>query len=168
LTDYSVNILGLSQKTHSFDFKIGDAFFKIYGTEVVSSGQFLANVVLDKRETLIEAIFEIEGKAGLVCDRSLDPFDHVMKINRKMIFKYGDATEEVSDEITIIPRDLQWLDVGQYIYEYIVLDVPIKKIHPRYQNENEEDEYEDGKLIYQSEKSEDSIDPRWEVLKKLK
>jgi uncharacterized protein len=168
LTDYSVNILGLSQKTHSFDFKIGDAFFKIYGTEVVSSGQFLAKVVLDKRETLIEAIFEIEGKAGLVCDRSLDSFDHVMKINRKMIFKYGDATEEVSDEITIIPRDLQWLDVGQYIYEYIVLDVPIKKIHPRYQSENEEDEYEEGKLIYQSEKNEDSIDPRWEMLKKLK
>jgi len=168
LTDYSVNILGLSQKTHSFDFKIGDAFFKIYGTEVVSSGQFLANVVLDKRETLIEANFDIEGKASLVCDRSLDPFEHVMKINRKMIFKFGEAVEEVSDEITIIPQDLQQLDVGQFIYEYIVLEVPIKKIHPRYQSDSEEDETEEGKLIYQSEKSEDAIDPRWEELKKLK
>jgi len=168
LSDYCVNILGLSQKTHSFNFKIENAFFKIYGTEVVSDGQFLAKVVLDKRETLIEANFDIEGKANLVCDRSLDPFEHAMKINRKMIFKFGEAAEEVSDEITIIPQDLQQLDVGQFIYEYIVLEVPIKKIHPRYQSDNEEDENEEGKLIYQSDKSEDAIDPRWEVLKKLK
>ncbi len=168
MTDYSVNILGLSQKTHSFEFNIGNAFFKIYGTEVVREGQFLAKVVLDKRETLIEANFDIEGKASLVCDRSLDPFEHVMKINRKMIFKFGEAVEEVSDEITIIPQDLQQLDVGQFIYEYIVLEVPIKKIHPRYQSDSEEDETEEGKLIYQSEKSEDAIDPRWEELKKLK
>jgi uncharacterized metal-binding protein YceD (DUF177 family) len=168
LSDYFVNILGLSQKTHSFDFKIENAFFKIYGTEVVSEGQFLAKVVLDKREKLIEANFDIEGKANLVCDRSLDPFEHAMKINRKMIFKFGEAAEEVSDEITIIPQDLQQLDVGQFIYEYIVLEVPMKKIHPRYQSDNEEDENEEGKLIYQSEKSEDVIDPRWEVLKKLK
>jgi uncharacterized metal-binding protein YceD (DUF177 family) len=44
----------------------------------------------------------------------------------------------------------------------------MKKIHPRYQSDNEEDENEEGKLIYQSEKSEYVIDPRWEVLKKLK
>ncbi|MCX8492075.1 MAG: DUF177 domain-containing protein [Cyclobacteriaceae bacterium] len=168
MNDYSVNILGLSQKTHSFDFKIRNAFFKIYGTEVVSEGQFLARVILDRRETLIEAIFDIEGKASLVCDRSLDPFEHLMKINRKMVFKFGEAAEEVSDEITIIPHDLQQLDVGQFIYEYIVLEVPIKKIHPRYQGNSEEDETEEGKLIYQSEKSEDAIDPRWEMLKKLK
>jgi uncharacterized metal-binding protein YceD (DUF177 family) len=85
-----------------------------------------------------------------------------------MIFKFGEAAEEVSDEITIISQDLQQLDVGQFIYEYIVLEVPMKKIHPRYQSDNEEDENEEGKLIYQSEKSEDVIDPRWEVLKKLK
>ncbi len=169
MSDYSVNILGLSQKTHSFEFDLGNAFFEKYGKEVVAVGQFEAKVNLDKRETLIEADFEIEGKANLVCDRSLDPFEHSMKINRKIIFKYGEAAEEVSDEIVIIPKDLDVLDVGKYVYEFIVLDVPIKKIHPRYQSEEEdEDENEEGKLIYQTEKKEDEIDPRWEQLRKLK
>jgi uncharacterized protein len=167
LSDYSVNILGLSQKTHSFEFHLGNAFFEKYGKEVVAEGHFEAKVVLDKRETLIDGDFEIEGKANLICDRSLDPFEHLMKINRKMIFKFGEAMEEVSDEIVIIPRDLDVLDIGQYIYEFIVLDVPIKKIHPRFQSE-EDDEDEEGKMIYQSEKNEDEIDPRWEQLKKLK
>jgi uncharacterized protein len=169
LSDYSVNILGLSQKVHSFDFQLGNAFFKKYGTEAVAEGQFEGKVTLDKRETLIEADFEIEGKASLICDRSLDPFVHQMKINRKMIFKFGEVANEVSDEVAIIPRDLDILDVGQYMYEFIVLDIPIKKIHPRFQSEeDDEDENQDGKLIYQSEKTEDEIDPRWEQLKKLK
>jgi uncharacterized protein len=168
VSDYSVNILGLSQKTHSFEFHLENAFFEKYGTEVVAEGQFDAKVHVDKRETLIEADFEIEGKANLVCDRSLDPFEHPMKIHRKMIFKYGEAAEEVSDEIAIIPKDLDVLDVGQYLYEFIVLDVPIKKIHPRFQSEEEDDENEEGKMIYQTEKKEDEIDPRWEQLKKLK
>ena len=163
------NILGLSQKTHSFEFRLGNAFFEKYGKEVVAEGQFEAKVALDKRETLIDADFEIEGRANLVCDRSLDPFQHPMKINRKIIFKYGEVAEEVSDEIVIIPKDLDVLDVGKYIYEFIVLDVPIKKIHPRFQTEEEdEDENEEGKLIYQTEKKEDEIDPRWEQLRKLK
>ncbi len=169
MSDYSVNILGLSQKTHSFEFHLGNAFFQKYGSEVVAEGQFEAKVNLDKRETLIEADFDIEGKANLVCDRSLDSFQHPMKINRKMIFKYGEAAEEVSDEIAIIPNDLDVMDIGQYLYEFIVLDVPIKKIHPRFQSEEEEDdENEDGKMIYQTEKKEDEIDPRWEQLKKFK
>lgn len=167
MSDYSVNILGLSQKTHSFEFNLGNAFFEKYGKEVVAEGQFEAKVNLDKRETLIEADFDIEGKANLVCDRSLESFEHPMKINRKMIFKYGEAAEEVSDEITIIPKDLDVLEIGQYIYEFIVLDVPIKKVHPRFQSE-EENENEEGKMIYQSEKKEDEIDPRWEQLRKLK
>jgi uncharacterized protein len=170
LSDYSVNILGLSQKTHSFEFHLGNAFFEKYGNQVVAEGQFEAKVNLDNRETLIEAEFEIEGKANLICDRSLDPFEHPMKINRKMIFKYGEAAEEVSDEIAIIPHDLDVLDIGQYLYEFIVLDVPIKKIHPRFlsEEEEEEDENEEGKMIYQSEKKEGEIDPRWEQLRKLK
>jgi uncharacterized protein len=168
LSDYSVNILGLSQKTHSFEFHLGNAFFEKYGKEVVAEAQFEAKVNLDKRETLIDADFDIEGKANLVCDRSLDPFEHPMKINRKIIFKYGEAAEEVSDEIVIIPKDLDVLDVGKYLYEFIVLDVPIKKIHPRFQSEEEDEaENEEGKLIYQTEKKEDEIDPRWEQLRKL-
>ena len=167
MSGYSVNIVGLPEKTHSFEFAIGNAFFDKYGTEVVKEGRFEAKVLLNKKETLIEADFDIEGKAQLICDRSLEPFEHPMKINRKVIFKFGEVAEEVSDEVTIIPRDSQTLEVGQFLYEFIVLNVPIKKIHPRFQEE-EEDESEEGKLIYQTEKNEDEIDPRWEKLKKLK
>jgi len=167
VNDFSINILGLSKKEHSFDFHLGETFFTQYGKEVVSGGEFEAKVILNKRETLIEADFTVQGKAHLICDRSLDPFDFPMEIDKKVIFKYGEAAEEISDEIIVIPHDLDVLDVGQLMYEFIVLEVPIKKIHPRFEDDDDE-ENEEGKLIYQTEKDEEAIDPRWEVLKKLK
>lgn len=170
---YSVNITGLTNTIHHFDFEIGEAFFRQYGTGLVQEGRFTAQVTLDKRETFIEAGFLIKGTAGLICDRSLDPFQHPIEVNKKIVFKYGDAEEELSDEIVIINRDADRLELGQYMYEFIGLEVPIKKLHPRYQNEPEDEG--EGKIIYSSGSQtsgngpgDDDIDPRWEQLKKLK
>ncbi|HEY0743203.1 MAG TPA: DUF177 domain-containing protein [Chryseosolibacter sp.] len=172
MKDFKINIIGLSNKQHQFDFKIGDEFFRHYGDGLVSEGDLEAVVSLDKRETMIEARFEIKGKVKLICDRSLDPFQHPMKIDKRVIFKYGDANEELSDEIIMIHRDSDHLELGQYIYEFINLAIPMKKLHPRYEGELDLDDSE-GKIIYSSgtapgDEGEEDIDPRWEQLKKLK
>ncbi len=167
----SVNIIGLSQKAYQFDYQFGDEFFMQYGADLVSGGHFAAHVTLDKHETFIEASFKINGKAGLICDRSLDPFDYPVDMDKKIVFKYGEEEIELSDEIIVISAERVSLDIGQYIYEFIALSIPIKKLHPRYANETEDEG--EGKLIYSSfdnniEKESDTIDPRWEKLKKLK
>ncbi len=166
--DFSVNILGLGKGVHQFEFRLEDDFFKKYGQEVVTKGKFTARVALDKEETFIEADFKIEGNALLICDRSLDEFEFPVSLSRKIVFKYGEEPKEVSDEIIVITHDQQKLDVGQLMYEFIALDIPIKKLHPRFQNETEDEA--EGKIIYSSstQSGEELIDPRWEKLKKLK
>jgi uncharacterized protein len=163
--EFNVNILGLSKTVHQFNFQLGEAFFKTYGQEVVAKGNFAAQVSLDKRETFIEADFKIKGIAQLICDRSLDEFDFPISVHKKIVFKYGDEPQEISDEIIVIKHDQDYLDLGQLMYEFVALEIPIKKLHPRFQD----DEHTDG-LVYTSESKnkEDEIDPRWEALKKLK
>jgi len=175
LKDFSVNIIGLSNKVHLFEFELKDGFFGHYGKEVLSRGDFEAKVSLDKRETFIEVDFKISGHAELICDRSLEPFQHELKIDRKIIFKYGEEPQEVSDEIVIITRDQDSLDLGQFMYEFIVLSIPIKKLHPDLRNEEDDEDDAEVKIIYttsteseQEDKKEEDIDPRWEKLKKLK
>jgi uncharacterized protein len=171
---FRINIVGLSNKEHQFDFQIGDEFFRHYGKDagLVSEGDLTAEVTLNKQETMIEARFLIKGTVKLVCDRSLDPFQHPLKIDKRVIFKFGDADEELSDEIIMIHRDSDTLELGQYMYEFINLELPMKKLHPRYQDEA--DDGEEGKIIYSSgttstdAESDEDIDPRWEKLKKLK
>lgn len=174
---YSVNIVGLSNKVHQFEYEFGDEFFRQYGTGVVSKGRFRAEIALNKHETFIEADFRIKGAAVLTCDRSLEEFDYPIWTTRKVLFKYGDADEEISDEIVMIHRDAVSLELGQYIYEFIVLAVPMKKLHPRFRlEESLEDDTAEGKIVYSSDKSDetkkddddDNIDPRWNILKKLK
>lgn len=175
MKDFCVNIIGLSKKVHHFHFKINDDFFEHYGREVLSSGDFDAEVSLDKRETFIEADFKISGHAKLICDRSLEPFEHKIKLDRKVIFKYGEEPQEISDEIMIITRDQEHIDLGQYMYEFIVLAIPIKKIHPDLLDDAEKDDESDVKIVYststedEDSKDDDEVaDPRWEKLKKLK
>lgn len=174
LKAFAVNIIGLSNRIHQFHYEFGDEFFAAYGTGLISKGNFKADVELDKHETFIEAVFKIAGDAKLICDRSLDPFDYPVNFKKKIVFKYGNADEELSDEIIMIHRDTDTLELGQYIYEFIGLEIPIKKLHPRYQHEMDMDEEAEGKIIYTSgdtihdPDSDENIDPRWEKLKKLK
>ena len=128
--------------------------------------------MLDKHETFIEAEFKIKGEAKLICDRSLEPFDFPVDIDSRIMFKYGEEEAELSDEIIIISRDRVSLELGQYMYEFISLSIPIKKVHPKFQDGEDDEDDNEGKLIYTSEtessEEEKEVDPRWEILKKLK
>jgi uncharacterized protein len=163
---YRVNILGLSLNVHHFEYELGPEFLKKYDTGLVSGGNFRADVALDKRETFLEANFKITGSVRLVCDRSLDEFDYPIDVSPKIIFKYGDEDKEISEEVMMIHRGTETLELGKYLYEFIALAIPMKKLHPRFSQEANED----GGIIYTSDTESDKkeeTDPRWEMLKKL-
>jgi uncharacterized protein len=168
--EFSVNIIGLSIKAHEFSYQLGKSFFDEFGKDLLEGGQFDARVVLDKHETFIEGTFRVAGTAKLICDRSLEPFDFPLETEKKMMFKYGEEEEEITDEIMVIPQDKASLNLGQYLYEYIALALPMKRIHPKFQEQEEEDDETPGKIIYTSlgEENNDAVDPRWEILKKVK
>jgi uncharacterized metal-binding protein YceD (DUF177 family) len=99
-----------------------------------------------------------------------------------MLYKYGAEEKEIDENVMMITRDTPKVNVAQLIYEFILLALPAKKIHPDYRNEMDDEEY-DGEGIYayidgqESDESEDDsastedntpVDPRWDLLKKLK
>jgi uncharacterized metal-binding protein YceD (DUF177 family) len=93
-----------------------------------------------------------------------------------LVLKYGeeiDSREE--DEIIFMPWNTHSINIAQFVYEFISVAIPLKKLHPRYNNEDLSIE---DHLIYSSGKQsdsnknpgikEDEIDPRWQRLKELK
>jgi uncharacterized protein len=168
VSEFIVNIIGLSKRVHEFKYTLGKAFFDEFGKDLLEEGQFEATVVLDKQETFIDGSFTFKGTARLLCDRSLEPFDYPLESKHRLMFKFGTEEAEVSDEIVIIPHDKQSLNLGQYLYEYIGLALPMKRLHPKFQDDEEDDS--EGGIIYSSstENEGEKIDPRWEKLKKLK
>lgn len=166
---FSVNIIGLSSGVHEFKYRLGKSFFDEFGRDLLEEGNFEATVLLNKNETFIEGTFSFKGIARLVCDRSLDTFDYPMDATHKIVFKYGSEETEVTDEIIIIPHNKASLNIGQYLYEFVGLAIPMKRLHPKFREQEDEEDGTEGKIIYSSTtENEGAIDPRWEKLKKLK
>lgn len=176
LDKFNIEVFKLSNAKHEYDFEVDGTFFKNFENSFVEEGKVNVHLFLDKRETLIEAIFKFSGSIELTCDRSLDLFDYPIELEGKLIYKYGEEEMEVDDEIVIITRSTQRINVAQFIYETISLSIPYKKLHPKFADEDD-DENSTGSIIYQDEiaddtteeeQENDNIDPRWEILKNLK
>lgn len=177
---FDIEVIKYKEGLHEVDFPIGDAFFQqVEGNELLEKGTLTAWVKVDKGANLIELTFHIVGKVTLVCDRSLEPFEHPLDFTEKMIYKFGSEVKEIDESVMMITRDTPSINVAQLIYEFILLALPLKKIHPDYRNElDEEDNELEGSLVYLDEAfNEDSseekestspVDPRWEKLGKLK
>ncbi|MFN8353784.1 MAG: DUF177 domain-containing protein [Spirosomataceae bacterium] len=176
LRKYDIIIAQLEQKEHLYEFEGGNAFFEAFEQELIQKGTFKATVKLDKSATMIQLWFDVVGEVELTCDRSLETFNEPFQVQEKLILKFGEKAETLSDEIEIIPRDTAVINIAQPIFDFIGLSIPIKKLHPRFRTDDA-DTNESNLLIYSTTNkktevntndSEATVDPRWAALKKLK
>ena len=177
---YDIDIFKLESGEHHFEMEINDAFFTLFNYGLLEKGQARVDIQLQKTESMMTLDFVLKGGVELVCDRSLEPFEYPVELKERLIVKFGEEELELDDDILIITQNTQKINLAQFIYEIIGISLPMKKIHPDYLEEEEEDEFDDlseGKLVYSSEadeqeekesKEDESVDPRWNVLKNLK
>ncbi len=167
LKAYRIEIFGLSNSTHDFNFTYNDDFFNFFENSLVSKGKGACDVVLTKTDSMITLNLTISGSIELECDRSLELFDFPIHVEKEIIYKYGDEEKELSEDVFVILKGEQEINIATFMYESISLEIPMKKLHPKFQNDTDSDE-----MIYVSEaekeSQEEGIDPRWEALKKLK
>ncbi|MGR3812387.1 YceD family protein [Jiulongibacter sp. NS-SX5] len=172
LAQYEINILGLDEKKHQFDFEGGKEFFESFDQDIIENGEFKLDLELDKSATMMRLHFDITGSLELVCDRSLEVFEEPIEIAEKYIYKFGDRNEVVSEDVEIIPFGASEINIAHLIFDFIGLAVPMKKLHPKFRDEDEYDEmiYSDTieEKITKSEEETEESDPRWEALKALK
>ncbi|AFL84993.1 putative metal-binding protein, possibly nucleic-acid binding protein [Belliella baltica DSM 15883] len=185
LRNYNIDVIKLKEGKHEFTFPVDREFFENFeAEEFLHGGKLQATIHLNKLTSLIEATFEIDGEVTLTCDRSLENFNFPLFTSEKVIYKYGLEEMEVTEDVFMITRDTPNINVAQLIYEFILLAIPAKRIHPDYLEEMDDEDFEgEGELVYISEEefedglseekdnsleSDQKTDPRWEILKKLK
>ncbi len=171
LRAYDIHIVGLDNKLYEYDFTSDNSFFASLDQELIEKGTVQTHLILDKSETMIRLDFHITGFVEQTCDRCLDAYEEPVDTRQTMLLKFGDHNEELSDEIELIERNTTTVNVARYIFEFISLSLPMKRLHPRFRDEEEGDD-ENGKIIYRSdpdvtEEDQSGIDPRWAALRKL-
>ncbi|HWV30460.1 MAG TPA: DUF177 domain-containing protein, partial [Dyadobacter sp.] len=176
LSKYNIDIYGLEDKQYDYDMESDDAFFEEMEQDLIEHGHFKTHVILSKSATMIQLRFHTTGSVTLTCDRSLEPFEEPIDSDERIILKFGDHNEELTEEIEIISRNTNRINVARYIFDFIALSLPVKKLHPSLRTEEDdfdlEDDEEEGTLVYTSggeseegdeREEEEKVDPRWEA-----
>ncbi len=179
---YDIDVYRLPNGEHFFEMPIDEAFFSLFDYGLLETGTGMAKVRLVKSETMMTVYADVMGSVELTCDRSLEKYPEPVDISEVLYIKYGDEEEALEDDLLVITHHTQKINLAQFLYEIIGASLPMKKIHPDYRREDDDDLEDDseGTVVYSSqatdpdaeagdEAAEDGIaDPRWEVLKNLR
>lgn len=165
--NYDVVFSGLKNGKHEFRFEISKAFFQLFDTEQeFTEPHIIADVLMDKHTTFLEFWIKTSGTVNLICDISNEKFDYPIENEIKVLVKFGEEYDDSDEEVITIPTADHAFNVAQLIYEDVMLSIPMKKISPNLADEDLEILEKFGGEE-QSESDQD-IDPRWDILKKLK
>lgn len=172
LKEFTIQFVGLKVGKHHFDYQIDKKFFEYFEFEDFNDTNIKAEVVLDKKETLLEFVFNISGTINVNCDLSNERFDKEIHGVFELVVKFGQEFNDDNEDILIIPHGEYEINIAQYFYELIVLSVPSKLIHPGVENGTLQSEIlrkleELSPKSLEEKENTEGQDPRWNTLKKL-
>ncbi|MGB0838633.1 MAG: YceD family protein [Chitinophagales bacterium] len=180
LNAYNINFTRLKQGSHHFQYEIDDSFFELFEASPIASANMNVKVHLEKQSSTMILLFDNQGTIQTSCDRCLSVINLLVNSEQKMIIKFvgsedGELDEE--EDIVYINREADFINIGQFLYENVVLSLPIVKTCEKAEGDQTCDPkmlqiLEEGTSVLNSEKQtqkdNDNIDPRWAALAKLK
>ncbi len=165
---YTIPLSGLKEGRHNIDFEIDNKFFEKFEESEVKEGSLVANIALDKMSAHADLAIRISGTVRVCCDRCLEMFSHPVFCENRLLVKFGQNQDETDPDILYLPFGESELDMQQHLYEFIMLALPIKRVHP---NDEEGNSTCDPIMLKKLDElivdEESETDPRWDELKKL-
>lgn len=185
---YKIDLLssGLGGKT--FEYEIGDDFFaEIEG--LIQRGSIHTTVVCLSAGSVYKFRIHSIGTVIVPCDRCLADLELRIETADDLNVKLGSEYADDGDCV-IVPESEGYLDLAQFIYEFIALSMPMTCCHEPgkcddammhelsrhqstrsgYEDAEREDSTEIGDAPDEAmgENSDEPIDSRWAALKQLK
>ena len=169
LESLKIDLKGLAGSDACFDYSLGDEYFEAIGVEEVKKGDVKVRLEVHKvTDRYFELSFHIEGRVAVVCDRCLDEMPQEVRADSRLCAKFGEEYSDDDDLVTVSENE-GVLDVAWFVYEFIVLNLPVKHVHaPGKCNRAMLDKLEELSATRSSDGQEEAVDPRWSGLEKLK
>jgi uncharacterized metal-binding protein YceD (DUF177 family) len=115
--------------------------------------------------------FDIKGTIQLTCDICLSEFDSPLHFQERLFVKFVDEDwEQDTEEVIILNKNDHEIDITNFLYEYINVQVPYFSKCTEQGVDIECDPDMIARLSNDRQSSEDNenIDPRWAALKNIK
>ena len=130
---FEIAFVGLKQGVHEFNYVVDDKFFVEKGEPDFTNCQANIKLQLDKKSSFMLLKFEIGGKADITCDRCGNPLGMDIWDEFNMLLKLVDNPDEMNaqeedPDVFYISRNESHIDVGNWIYEFVLLSFPLQKM----------------------------------------
>ena len=177
---YNVVLKDLNNEPRVSEYLLDNDYFKKIDSPEVQKGSVNAIVTARKKNQAFEIDFVLEGTVLIPCDRCLDEMEQTISYKEKLLVKFGDKFSE-EDEIVIVPESEGAINVAWFLYEFILLNIPLKHVHApgecnktmvtklkRHITRSKDDDDPDIEVEDDDLEIDDSpMDPRWEELQNI-
>ena len=126
-----MNGTGPAEKT--FDWNAGLEFFESFGNSEVIDAELRIGATLTRSPGYTGVSCEVSGSVTVECDRCLDPLALPVETSFRLSVKFGPEpgrTETDDGEIVMLPYGDAFLDLSQFIYDYVCTSLPLQRVHP--------------------------------------
>jgi hypothetical protein len=105
-------------------------YFKKIDSPEVQKGSVKAVLTARKKNQAFEIGFVLEGTVLIPATVVSTTWSSPSAIRKKLQVKFGDKFSE-EDEIVIVPESEGAINVAWFLYEFILLNIPLKHVHAR-------------------------------------
>jgi len=130
LKQYKIGFTGLANGRHHFPFDIGPAFFDCFDHSEIERASVHLDLNLDKESNMLVFDFVFSGWIELVCGRCLGCYHEPVDHQQRIYVKFGDDFKEQSEDVLVIPHTESHFDTAQYVFEFLHLMLPLRRVHP--------------------------------------
>lgn len=127
LIQFSIPVKGLRQGVYDYNFHIDRRFFECFEASPVENGNVDIRLRFDKQPGMFVLDMDIEGTVNTECDRCLAPIQLPIADQRNFVVKFSTEEETDDEDVVYIHPDAQRFDLAPYIYEYLILAIPMVK-----------------------------------------
>lgn len=133
--EFEIAWQGLKPGVHTFQYDLNDRFME--GRDGERDFKDLdAQVTLrfDKKSNFFMCHFDIDGSVTVPCDRCGDEFKLRLWDEFDLVIKLtgdGEVHEIEEDaDVVFIPRSETVVDISNWVYEFVMLSLPLQRVHP--------------------------------------
>ncbi len=132
--EFEIAWQGLKPGVHTFQYEIGNRFLE--DREIESEIQELdaqIKLTFDKKVNFFMLHFDVGGTVTLPCDRCGDDFQLQLWDEFDLLIKLaGEDADEIDEEsdVVFIPRSETVIDISNWLFEFVMLSIPLQRIHP--------------------------------------
>lgn len=126
---YIIDAQTLQQQNFEFDLEVGMELFETMDVTDISGADYKFRVI-GTRLAINKLEIELEGEGSVVtqCDRCLDDVTINAEAAGVMVVYFGDEAKPFDGEEVTLQRGDE-LSIAQFVYDSIMLDLPIIRAH---------------------------------------